>query len=303
MKLFFQKLLSNIWLRILLFLVLFILFYFTLIPINDYFFLHDYYLNFIGILLATLIIDYFRVESKWFASGIKLDYLALNFIFKGFLYSLIPFLFFLLFKIFILNEKVYFEFPATTEILKYSTALLFLALSEELLFRGVIFQSLIEKFNPLIISIIISLVFSFLHLANFNSNSLSTINTFIAGLLFSYMYIQTKSLWLPISFHFFWNWFQPMLLDLPISGYNYNISLLKFEHTQNMNYEIFLGNSYGIEASIVTTFFLILLFYFTSKVKYSPFQSSILLKRKYAEAALRHKSIKQSSKSYENKKS
>jgi hypothetical protein len=177
-----------------------------------------------------------------------------------------------------------------TELFHFTFLILIYAAVEELIFRGIVFQSLIEKIDPILISILISLLFASGHILNNHSDLISFINTFLAGLLLSFMYIQTKSLWLPITFHFFWNWLQKVLVDSNISGNYFDLTIIDLDYPKDVFSErIITGGYYGPEASILTTFFLILLIFFTSKINVDPFHNAIILKRKYIESELRHK--------------
>lgn len=84
-------------------------------------------------------------------------------------------------------------------------------LSEEILFRGIIFGALRQK-HSLIWSIVVSsLVFGLLHLVNLGSGqSLSAtvyqvVNAACLGALFCAILLQTNSLWFPIALHTIWN--------------------------------------------------------------------------------------------------
>ncbi|MBE6155315.1 MAG: CPBP family intramembrane metalloprotease [Firmicutes bacterium] len=71
------------------------------------------------------------------------------------------------------------------------------AISEEILFRGVIFNSFQKKFGSVIAIICSALIFGIYHL-----NWLQSIFAFILGLMLAYTYIKTKSLVVPMILHF-----------------------------------------------------------------------------------------------------
>ena len=126
---------------------------------------------------------------------------------------------------------------------------------EELLFRGVIYQSLIEKFGESLPTILISVLFSLAHLDISRIDVLALINVFLAGVLLSIMFLKTKSLILPISFHFFWNFFQVLLLDLPLSG-NYIDSHLFIFRNYDVS-RILYGGTFGVEGGLIVTIVLL----------------------------------------------
>ena len=58
------------------------------------------------------------------------------------------------------------------------------AIIEEMIFRGIIFQALVERFGMIKVSLISAMIFSMAHLANPNYDSISMLNTFLASLVF-----------------------------------------------------------------------------------------------------------------------
>lgn len=68
---------------------------------------------------------------------------------------------------------------------------------EELLYRGIILNGLIKKYNPVIAIIISSLLFSVMHFNFFQS-----INAFFIAVIIGYIFHKTKSLYLCIFLHF-----------------------------------------------------------------------------------------------------
>jgi len=139
----------------------------------------------------------------------------------------------------------------------------FVGFNEELLFRGYIFQRLIEGFGKLFSVILLSVLFGLAHYFNPHINFVSLINIVLAGILFSLMYIKTYSLWLPIAFHFSWNFSEGMLFGFPVSGITLFNQFISFHPTGNT---FLTGGSFGPEGSLtVTIFLLILIFYFFKK--------------------------------------
>lgn len=136
-------------------------------------------------------------------------------------------------------------------------ALLFfvlVALAEEILFRGYPFQRLIDATNPAIATVVFSLLFASAHIFNPNVNLISLANIFLAGLWLSSAYIKANSLWLPISLHFSWNFFQGYLYSLPVSG----STLIEPVFDVQINSEnLISGGDFGPEGSILTSFVLI----------------------------------------------
>lgn len=283
-----QKILAYQWLRIIIFIILTLAIY---IPLSfSGIFFYDGVSVLSAYLISTLIIESLRIESRWFAFGIRIDKYFLYYLFIGFLFALAPMLLFIIIKLLIGYKISGLGINDSSALIQTIILTLIFAFSEELFFRGIIFQSLLEKYNPNFVIIIFSSIFGLAHFFNPNASIFSVVNTIFAGILMSYMYFHTKSLWFPISFHYFWNLFQNLLVDSPVSGYYSGNSFIRFEQIVEISFPEFIsGSSYGIETTIFTTMFLLVMMLLVSKVKYSPFQNAILLKRKYAEAEIRYK--------------
>jgi len=77
---------------------------------------------------------------------------------------------------------------------------------EEVLFRGYIFQALIEGSSFWIAIGIFSLVFGAAHLSNDNISVVSITGTVAAGAFLGVLYYKTRALWIGIGAHCIWNW-------------------------------------------------------------------------------------------------
>jgi len=71
---------------------------------------------------------------------------------------------------------------------------------EELLFRGLILDTLSESYGSWTSIIISSVIFALLHIY-----PLSILNAFWAGMIYGYLRIRTNSLWPSIILHGLWN--------------------------------------------------------------------------------------------------
>ena len=84
-------------------------------------------------------------------------------------------------------------------------------LSEEVLFRGIVFGALRQKHRLITAIVVSSAVFGLLHLANLGSGQpLATtmyqvVNAALLGGLFCALLLQTNSIWPPIVLHMVWN--------------------------------------------------------------------------------------------------
>lgn len=133
------------------------------------------------------------------------------------------------------------------------TVLLFaeVAVAEELLFRGFIFQRLIDGLGQWPAQLILAGYFLLTHLNNPGMQGdvkvLASINIFIASLLFGLAFIRTKSLAMPLGLHFMANLMQGGMLGFGVSGTDQS-GLLKpiFSEVPVRT----TGGQFGLEASI-----------------------------------------------------
>lgn len=105
-----------------------------------------------------------------------------------------------------------------------SSLLLFagVAIAEELLFRGFVFQRLISGLGHWAAQLIIAAYFLLTHLNNPGMTGsvkvMASINIFLASILFGLAFIQTKSLAMPLGLHFMANFVQGGILGFGVSG-------------------------------------------------------------------------------------
>jgi len=105
-----------------------------------------------------------------------------------------------------------------------SSLLLFagVAVAEELLFRGFVFQRLISGIGPWLAQLIIAAYFLLTHLNNPGMTGsvkiMASINIFLASIMFGLAFIQTKSLAMPLGLHFMANFVQGGILGFGVSG-------------------------------------------------------------------------------------
>ncbi len=103
-------------------------------------------------------------------------------------------------------------------LLGYASFYTFVAFSEELVFRGYILQNLRKEWGSLVALLASSFLFALLHGLNPHFTSLALVGIALAGVFMAYGYLISASLWLPIAFHFAWNFAQGPLFSLPVSG-------------------------------------------------------------------------------------
>jgi membrane protease YdiL (CAAX protease family) len=131
---------------------------------------------------------------------------------------------------------------------KSFTEMIFIALIEEILFRGVIFRLSERSLGTWVALAVSSVIFALAHLPNDGINALAVANTALAGLMFAAAYLATRRLWLAIGVHFAWNFVSDGVFSLPTSGHPAS----GFLQGQLSGPEWLTGGAYGVEASVVT---------------------------------------------------
>ena len=125
---------------------------------------------------------------------------------------------------------------------------LFAAVSEELIFRGIMFRWLEEFGGSWMALLLTSALFGVSHLANPGATWIAAVGiAFEAGVMLGAAYMLTRSLWLPMGIHAAWNFAQGELYDIPVSG-NPVHGLVT---ARLSGPPLLTGGGFGLEASIV----------------------------------------------------
>jgi uncharacterized protein len=119
---------------------------------------------------------------------------------------------------------------------------------EEILFRGIIFRIIQEKWGSVVGLIVSAVLFGAVHLMNKNSTLYSAFAIAIeAGILLCACYMFSSNLWLPIGLHFGWNFAEAGIFGAVLSGNTIDKTLItaKFTGSQYLS-----GGDFGPENSI-----------------------------------------------------
>lgn len=119
---------------------------------------------------------------------------------------------------------------------------------EEIINRGYLFQTFCEGVGVLPAALIISLVFSLVHVFNPDFSILAGIFLFIHGLLYSVAYLKTRSLWTPIGLHMAWNLSQGPIAGMKVSGTPIESS---FFISKIKGPDILTGGNFGVEGGLI----------------------------------------------------
>jgi hypothetical protein len=127
-------------------------------------------------------------------------------------------------------------------------AAIFPAISEEMLFRGILFRW-IEEFGGSWVGLALSaLAFGFAHYFNPDVTAVACLEIALeAGVMLGAAYMLTRSLWLPIGIHAAWNFAQGEIYGIPVSGTKVHGLL----HARLSGPPLLTGNGFGLEASII----------------------------------------------------
>ncbi len=142
--------------------------------------------------------------------------------------------------------------PATPQRLANTIALMLaVAMAEELLFRGVLFQRLIDGLGVWPAQALTALLFVLTHLNNPGMEGATKLwaasNIFLASVLFGLAYVRTQSLALPIGLHFMANVTQGVILGFGVSGQSEPSLLIpRFSDAPTW----LTGGAFGLEASL-----------------------------------------------------
>ncbi len=146
------------------------------------------------------------------------------------------------------------RFSAILVLLAYAMILGLVAFWEELSFRGYILQNLDVDWGGAVALVASSILFGLSHALNPNFDWLALLNIFLAGAFLAVCYLITKELWLPMAFHFSWNFVQGPILAFPVSGMATG-GLILSESTGN---PLITGGAFGPEAGLIGTVALVI---------------------------------------------
>mgnify|MGYP000504073680 CR=1 FL=1 len=125
---------------------------------------------------------------------------------------------------------------------------LFPAVSEELIFRGILFRWIEEFGGSWVALAATSALFGAVHLTNPNASPIAGIAiTLEAGIMLGAAYMLTRRLWLAMGIHAAWNFTQGEIWDVPVSG-TYVRGLVEAEL---QGPPLLSGGGFGLEASVI----------------------------------------------------
>lgn len=137
--------------------------------------------------------------------------------------------------------------PLNRELGWVTLAMLFNTVQQETLIHGYVQQMVRANFGSHAGVIVSSVLFVLLHWTLLKLDALLLLaNLFVIGMLLGYVFLYSRSLWLPIGAHFGWNYAMGPLLGLPVTS----IDLWASDLVQIGGPELWTGGAFGVEGGI-----------------------------------------------------
>ena len=128
---------------------------------------------------------------------------------------------------------------------------IFQGLFEEILFRGYLMPMFTKVIGIKFTIILLSFLFTCIHLLNPNLSMIGLTNVFLAGVTFSLIYYYTGNLWIVGAMHTLWNFILGFEVGSYVSGIPTIYSI--FFSVPVEDKDLISGGEFGFEASIVET--------------------------------------------------
>ena len=123
----------------------------------------------------------------------------------------------------------------------------FLALWEELLFRGLMLSGLVVMVRKRWLSVaVMAAFFGLAHAGNPNASALSVLGNALGALMYAVAFLGSGGIWLAAGLHFAWNFFQGPVLGFPVSG----LDMGGLVQQSPAGSDLVTGGSYGPEAGL-----------------------------------------------------
>lgn len=234
---------------------------------------------FFAVLIPTIFIQ-FLIYKKVSFDFLKLNKIDILNIFSILGITAFCILFLFLSKALLTDFSFNFNF-SSKDLIDLLIIMFFIAIFEEMAFRGIIFQWLKFEYGPSFAILSTSFVFAILHSKNIGFDLLSFTNIFIAGILMAFLVNKSGRILISVIFHFLWNISLPLFVQSNVSGNNY-VSFIIFENNHNFVNTLVFGGEFGIESGLITTIILIILLILSNKfIKISPYSEARYLRKLY----------------------
>lgn len=127
--------------------------------------------------------------------------------------------------------------------------LVLVGLSEEMLFRGIVFRITENALGSAWAMVISAILFALGHLPNEGVSLMGIAALCAYSVMQGAIYMRTRRLWLCIANHIAWNYCVGQVFSSSVSGHGPEAGLLRGQLSGS---ELLTGGAFGIEASVVT---------------------------------------------------
>ena len=208
---------------------------------------YQYLGQLIGVPLSTLAFRYFVDKKDYRSLGLGFDHLGSHLV-KGIVWAIG-----ILSVAFLLvwangNIQILGIQDLGIALVGYLSFFLLVAMVEEVICRGYILQMVTDHLNYKAGIAVSALIFTLAHIGNDHFTWIAFLNLTLGGVLMSLLYLKYQSLYVPIGFHWLWNYFQGNILGFGVSG-NEVLSVLQISVNEP---DWLSGGKFGLEGSIFT---------------------------------------------------
>lgn len=128
---------------------------------------------------------------------------------------------------------------------------LLVGICEEVVFRGIVYRLISDKWNVVVGLIVSALLFGFLHIFNDGATVWSSLAIALnSGWFMGIAYAYHQTIWVPIGMHWGWNYLQGNIFGCSVSG---DAAVQNPLFTPSISGpDILTGGTFGPEASIIT---------------------------------------------------
>lgn len=135
------------------------------------------------------------------------------------------------------------------QILQNFFMMIVVAIGEEIVFRGIIYRMIADRYNMYVALVVSALLFGFLHFPNPGATVWSSFAISIeAGIMLGLAYSYRQSLWVPIGIHLSWNFSQGQIFGYAVSGMDIPSPIIQ---PVISGHELITGGAFGAEASVI----------------------------------------------------
>lgn len=138
--------------------------------------------------------------------------------------------------------------PGAMMLLAPLADMLLVGMTEEMMFRGVLFGVTQRALGSKPAIVISALAFSLSHLSNEGASLLTVLAGIGYGVLQAALYLKTGRLWASIGCHIAWNYSVGRVFSSTVSGHASDSGLLRGELTGDT---VLTGGAFGVEGSLV----------------------------------------------------